>query len=82
MTAVADDPITAAELYEFIGHHIRAYREAAGWTQRELANLLSRKVESVSSLETGRRGMSVADLMDIARVFQVPMTVFLPGGGR
>jgi hypothetical protein len=52
--------------------------EGYGWME----NWCDRCLRDASSLETGRRGLSVADLMEVARVFQVPMKVFLPGGGR
>jgi len=61
-----------------VGQRIRATREALGWTQSDLAARLGRTQTAVSYWESGRRGLSLDDLVDVARVLGVPSAELLP----
>lgn len=65
-----------------VGQRIRAIREARGWTQSELAGRLQRTQTAVSYWESGRRGLSLDDLVDVARVLGVPSADLLPDRPR
>jgi transcriptional regulator with XRE-family HTH domain len=78
MTASVDDQVTAAELNEYVGHHLRTARVYAGWSQKDVAALLHKKVTTISAWETGVTAVSLADLFELARLFQVPVTAFIP----
>jgi transcriptional regulator with XRE-family HTH domain len=78
MTALFDDQVTAAELNEYIGHHLAAVRSNAGWTQKDLAVYLRKQVTTISAWERGVTAISLVDLFELARLFQVPVTAFIP----
>ena len=63
-----------------VGQRIRAIREALGWTQGELAARLQRTQTAVSYWESGRRSLSLDDLVDVARVLGVASSELLPDG--
>jgi transcriptional regulator with XRE-family HTH domain len=82
MTAVVVEPdqITAGDLYEYIGHHIRAYRRQRRWTQQQLADAVGRSLATVNSWEGTKAKISVADLVNVAAVFGLSVAAFLPRG--
>lgn len=63
-----------------VGQRIRAIREALGWTQGELAARLQRTQTAVSYWESGRRSLSLDDLVDVARALGVANSELLPDG--
>lgn len=63
-----------------VGQRIRTIREALGWTQGDLAARLQRTQTAVSYWESGRRGLSLDDLMEVARVLGVAGSELLPSG--
>jgi Zn-dependent peptidase ImmA (M78 family)/transcriptional regulator with XRE-family HTH domain len=63
-----------------VGQRIRTIREARGWTQGELAARLQRTQTAVSYWESGRRSLSLDDLVDVAQVLGVPNSELLPDG--
>jgi Zn-dependent peptidase ImmA (M78 family)/DNA-binding XRE family transcriptional regulator len=63
-----------------VGQRIRTFREALGWTQGELAVRLQRTQTAVSYWESGRRSLSLDDLVDVARVLGVANSELLPDG--
>jgi transcriptional regulator with XRE-family HTH domain len=63
-----------------VGQRIRARREALGWTQGELAVRLQRTQTAVSYWESGRRSLSLDDLVEVARVLGVASAELLPDG--
>lgn len=65
-----------------VGERIRARREARGWSQGELARRLGRTQTAISYWESGRRALAVDDLLEVARVLEVPTADLLPDGGR
>src|ERR1700682_6527220 len=63
---------------EAIGAQIREAREAAGLSQRDLAETLGySSAATVSYLEAGDRRITVADIRQIADVLGVPIEYFL-----
>ena len=65
-----------------VGQRIRAIREARGWTQSDLAARLGRTQTAVSYWESGRRGLSLDDLVDVARALGIPSAELLPDRHR
>ena len=63
-----------------VGQRIRTIREARGWTQGDLAARLQRTQTAVSYWESGRRSLSLDDLVDVARVLGVANSELLPDG--
>jgi transcriptional regulator with XRE-family HTH domain len=63
-----------------IGCLIRTMRDAAGWNQQDLADLMGLTRTSVCNLESGRQGLSVDALLRLADCFGVTPSELLPGG--
>lgn len=61
-----------------LGQQIKAAREAAGLTQREMAHHCSVTIRTFSKWETGVAQMGVLDYMRICRVLNTPMHNLLP----
>jgi Zn-dependent peptidase ImmA (M78 family)/DNA-binding XRE family transcriptional regulator len=61
-----------------VGERIRARREARGWTQGELAARLGRTQTAISYWESGRRGLSLDDLVEVAGALGVAGAELLP----
>jgi transcriptional regulator with XRE-family HTH domain len=61
-----------------VGQRIRARREERGWTQAELAERLGRTQTAVSYWESGRRGLSLDDLVEVAEVLGIAGAELLP----
>jgi len=62
-------------------NHLRALREARGWTQGEMAQLLNVSRQTVNALETGRYDPSLPLAFRIAHLFDARIEdVFVPGG--
>ncbi|MQY15522.1 hypothetical protein SRB5_57040 [Streptomyces sp. RB5] len=53
--AEPEGEVLAGELYRLVGRQIKAARERAGLTQRELSELIGYSEELISSVERGRR---------------------------
>ena len=70
--------MTDAEQAKFIGRIVLTVRELRGWTQVELARRAGLTQPTISFLEAGRRGVTVASLTRIAAAFELPVTRFLP----
>lgn len=61
-----------------VGQRIRAIREERGWTQTDLAARLQRTQTAVSYWESGRRGLSLDDLVEVAGILGVSTAELLP----
>jgi len=53
-----------------IGKRVREHRKALGWTQVELATALGTTQGNVSSLESGKWGVSVSRLLELAELLE------------
>lgn len=62
-----------------IAGRIRDLRRSADWTQAELAERAGLATETISRIETGRRGLSVASLCWIAQALGVRPQTLLEG---
>jgi transcriptional regulator with XRE-family HTH domain len=60
-----------------IGRRIAAVRQAAGLTQRELAERMGWPRFSLINVELGRRGMTIEKLDAVAAALAVPPATFL-----
>lgn len=59
-----------------LARQIRALRKARGWSQKQLADLLDTHQSRVSEMENEEYGaLSIAALKDLARVFDVYLSV-------
>ncbi len=55
--------------YASVGLKVKKLRQLAGLTQSDLADAIGCSVEHISRIETGRRTISVDNLVRIARLF-------------
>jgi transcriptional regulator with XRE-family HTH domain len=65
------------ELEKQVGLRMRAVREAAGLTQKQLADRLGISEHKLLNLERNRSRPNVADVIDVADALGVPMAVLL-----
>ena len=70
-----------SERHEIAGR-LRAAREAAGWTQDELAARLDVAKSAISRMESGERGLAASELAAISTILEVPVDVLLFGTAR
>ena len=64
-------------------NHLKALREARGWTQGALADRLDVSRQTVNALETGRYDPSLPLAFRIARLFARPIeSIFEPDHGN
>jgi transcriptional regulator with XRE-family HTH domain len=61
-----------------IGEIIRRYRLKAGLSQMRLAELLGVTYQQIQKYESGKSGISVERLLQIADALSVPVTRFFP----
>lgn len=71
-------PISNYKLAKKVGALVRKIREAKGLTQNQLATKLLTNYQSVSKVELGERGLTVASLYDYARALGVDARELLP----
>lgn len=60
-----------------VGALLREARLRAGLTQHELATRLAWSPDTLASYETGRRGLRVAQLLEVARALDLPPAALL-----
>ncbi len=65
-----------------IGLRVKLARIRAGLKQKELAEMVGMHPMSVSQIESGRRGTTIAQLASIARALNVPLVELLGGDGE
>lgn len=73
-------PIPESQRAGVLAQRLRDLRELSGLTQQDVANhlcLTSRA--SVSQLEGGVRGVKALELLDLARLYKVPLTRLTEG---
>lgn len=62
-----------------MNNEVRALRDAQGWTQAQLADLLDVSRQTVNAIETGRYDPSLPVAFRIARLFDRPIeSIFRP----
>lgn len=61
-----------------MGELLRKAREAAGFTQREVARRLDVNQSRISRMETGNRRISAEELVQLARLYNVDVTALIP----
>lgn len=64
-----------------LGGLIYVARKRRGFTQAELANLMTLTRASVANIEVGRQNLSLVRLMEFAEVLAVPVKALIPTGG-
>lgn len=76
--AFGDGLLMPSEVTRYVGTRIARYREAAGLSQRDLARAIGVKQPTISNWESGERELTLANLVAVANVLQVPVAAFLP----
>lgn len=61
-----------------MGQLIKTARESAGLNQTELAEKLSRRQATISEIENGKIEVSILTLVQLAVVFNKPISYFIP----
>ena len=74
--ATAENLDLSAENVHSVGNDIRALRKSRSMTLVEFAGALNRSVGFVSQIERGLSEPSIADLRNIANLFDVPISFF------
>ena len=64
-------------LHACVGRHIRQYRDAKGWSQRDLASVIGKSHQYVSFIETGTCDLTMGTLERISQALGVPVTAFV-----
>lgn len=64
------------------GRRIRSIRESRGFTQVEMARALGIPQSNVSAMERGTRGLSVHQVVKLAKVLKVSTDAILLGNGK
>jgi transcriptional regulator with XRE-family HTH domain len=68
--------------YKDIGERVRALRFAQGLTQTQFAKILKTSQTAVSDMELGNRGLTVQQVVKLARVLKVTPNDILGEGRR
>ncbi len=68
-------PATREDLKDF-GQRLKAARERAGMTQKELADAIGKSADTVATYEVGSRQPRLNDLPKIAEALEVPIDAF------
>jgi len=69
----------SVELAKRVGMRIKIARIKAGMKQKDLAEKVGLHRMSISAIESGRRGTSMAQLVEFAKVLGVPVSYFFTG---
>jgi len=69
-------------LYREFLKRLRAGRERAGLLQMEVARRLGKPQSYISKCESGERRVDAIELAAIARLYQLPLTFFVPPPAR
>jgi ribosome-binding protein aMBF1 (putative translation factor) len=75
--AAFDETYEATRLAIDVGEKIRAAREAAGFSQRELASRMGTSQAAVARLEAGGVGATLTTLQKVAAALDLKVTVEL-----
>ena len=62
---------------KLLGKNIKKYREAKGFSQNKLAELVNFSREHIGAVETGTEFVSLRKLFEIADVLETPMKNFI-----
>ncbi|MGE5478141.1 MAG: helix-turn-helix domain-containing protein [Bacteroidales bacterium] len=70
----------ATEIGKQVGRRIKEIRESRGLTQAQLATLARKSIETISNFERGKVVTSLVTLERLARLLEVQVRDFFPGG--
>ena len=65
-----------------LGAQLKALRSQRGWTLERLSRLSKLSEPYLSRLESGRRQPSLAAMITLAQVFDIPLRTLLEGDGQ
>lgn len=80
MPAVAEKPL--GRVLTSLGSQLKSLRKERGWTLELLAKLSELSEPYLSRLESGSRQPSLAALLTLARVYEIPLRTLLDGDGN
>lgn len=60
-----------------MGRHIRRYRKAKGWSQRELAGVIGKSHQYVSFMEKGTCDITMGTLELVSKALEMPASAFV-----
>lgn len=63
--------------YQALLARVRAARDAAGLTQQQAADALSRSQSWISRVESGQTKLDPLELVDLAHLYRVPVSTLL-----
>jgi len=63
---------------QLFADHIRTFRLSRGWTQEQMAELLSTNREILSKYETATRGISLKTILTWAKILDVEPSSLIP----
>jgi transcriptional regulator with XRE-family HTH domain len=69
---------TEEQLYAELGVRVRAEREARRWTQEALAALVGVSRSSIANVERGQQYAPLHVVLQLAKVFSVPLDALVP----
>lgn len=78
----ADSPCMAPTAADHAARNMRAERARRRWTQQELADRLGWSQAKVSAVEVGQRTITLDALIELCRVFEVPLAKLLEGADQ
>lgn len=75
-----DDKMTTEKLARIMGSRIKEAREKddRGWSQEELGRRLGLSKQTIGNYEQGRRDIGHYHLLELSRIFKVPISYFYP----
>jgi len=80
MAAVIEKPL--GRVLMSLGAQLKSLRNERGWTLELLAKLSALSEPYLSRLESGSRQPSLAALLTLARVYEIPLRTLLEGDGK
>lgn len=70
--------LMTTDLKRQVGHRVAALREARGFTQEHLAELIGRSAEAISKIERGKAFPSPETFEGLSHTLNVPVRDFFP----
>jgi transcriptional regulator with XRE-family HTH domain len=70
------------DLAAIVARNVRAERARRSWRQVDLAEKLGWSIGMVSETENGKRRIGIADMPNLCRALDVPLTDLLQGAER
>jgi transcriptional regulator with XRE-family HTH domain len=69
--------VCSVPLRACVGRHIRRYRQAKGWSQRDLAGVIGKSHQYVSFVEKGTCDITMGTLELVSKALEIPVSAFV-----